>query len=38
MTVRVPVANELTEATVDYARQRKELVARQMEGRVKHHG
>ncbi|HZY90747.1 MAG TPA: DUF4365 domain-containing protein [Gemmataceae bacterium] len=38
VTVRVPVANELTEATVDYARQRKELILRQMEGRIEHHG
>ncbi len=38
VTVRVPVANELTEGTVDYARQRKELILRQMEGRIQHHG
>ena len=38
VTVRVPVANEFTEATVDYARQRKERILRQLEGRVKHHG
>ena len=37
VTVRVPVANEFTEATVDYARQRKERILRQLEGRVKHH-
>ena len=38
VTVRVQVVNELTEGTVDYARQRKELILRQMEGRIQHHG
>ena len=37
ITLRIPVANKFTEATVDYIRERKLLIQAQVE-RVKHHG
>jgi len=38
LTVRVPVANEFTPATVDYMRARKAAILAQIEGRLGHHG
>ena len=36
-TLRIPLTNEFTEATVDYARERKAAILAQIEGKMKHH-
>ncbi len=38
LTLRVPVANEFTEATVDHARARKAVILAQIEKWIKPHG
>jgi hypothetical protein len=38
LTIRVPVAHEFSEATVDYARERKAAVLGQVLGKIKHDG
>jgi hypothetical protein len=36
LTLRVPVDNEFTEATVDYAQERKAKVLDQIKGKIEH--
>jgi Domain of unknown function (DUF4365) len=38
LRIRVPVANEFTDSTVDYARDRKAAIFALLEGKVTHHG